>query len=472
MRGDYVSFKNKLLDVLLGKKEDAIEEDLSLHPVEVTLEEASERLAAYTKDNGLVGVEDVELIPLMDMARCGDINSIARMKVALEATLVNRRISVEGMTLEQTVERLFAEGWGLGPLDRYYHEAGVVEIQANSRNQVYVRYLGGDVKHLPIEETYQTEDEMKKAIDVLTWGDSGAKLDPSTGKTISVRKDGARVTATCYPVSESLMFSVRKHNSFKPTLEFYEKHNTLNAYAWNVLKALVSGQANVLYSGGSDTGKTTLMRTMVQFLNPILRILSMGRDMEARLKWWYPDRNIVELEEHKEIAVEMKDLQNLMSLLSPDVIVSEEFKSVEEAEDTIRACTSGTYGSSSTCHFNTPIEAINNIAVLLMTAMNQLPLEMARARVTSAFHVIAQMQKDPITGKKLLSSITEIDTSPDGEIMLNDLVRWTPFTDSYFGEGTWVQTGQPSEKLLKHLLRYTDRQTLEEAGWNTSEVTH
>jgi len=404
---------------------------------------------------------------LQSFAMAGDKDSRDIVKDEIRQIIKEYRIKVSGYSTDELVNAVFADRYGLKSLQKYYEDPTVDEIRVNSPDNIRIVIKGIPYK---VDEKLNSEEEIENIIKRLIMEDIGVALNKSNPTIESVLMDGSRLTATCFPVSKSWNFILRKHDSFELTLDNYIATKTLDRYTWDMLSVLARGGAKMLFSGNVGAGKTTLMKKVIGELNENLRIGVIGTDIEVNLQEHYPDRDIVELEEQAHLGITMKELFSTMLRESIDVLVVEEFRGSGEAIEAVRACTRGLPNAFTTAHFNNPEEAIEGTALFMLEEGLNLELDLAKVRVARAFNIVVQLFGDAISGKKKLISITEVIVDKDNNIIFNDLLRWEPSTDEYLGDGTWKMANQPSSRLLSNLLKRLDRKEVEKLGWDTSKI--
>lgn len=432
-----------------------------LEPKEIALHEAVSQVRNAIND----GIEEKDQIALdMDRALLGHTDGITAMKNRIETCIKILGITVPEYPYESLIEYIFAENWGLGPIEKYYHQENVIEIRGNRPDQIKIKYLGGTIVNLPPEDCFRDDEAMERVIKNMAHGDTGESLDSSTGKMECVRPDGSRLTATCAPITKGWTFVLRKHTAFIPTKQSYIDFRTMDEAVWNIHKLLCRARVNRLYLGNVESGKTTLLRAGLPFMHEKLRILSLGRDIEVRITDFLPDRDVWEAEEHPQIGVMMEELLHLALREGGDVLIMEEFRNAAEAVATLDALTRGMYGSASTGHFNSEEEGVEGIARLLLKDGITLPRDDARVWVARAFMTILQLEGDSVSGRKLLKGITELYVKDD-QVIFNKLVKWQPSSDAYFGEGKWVLVNPPSEEMIRHMLKTVSVKEIEAVGW-------
>ena len=252
---------------------------------------------------------------------------------------------------------------------------------------------------------------------------------------------------------------LRKKN-FVPSAQNLIKSETLDNKLLDLLSFLVNGRANILISGGTGTGKTTLLRFLVNYMNENLRIVTLETDCELELRDVYPDRDIVEMEEHTEIGLTMKKQFRTTLRYSPDVIIVGEIRGMGEAVEAVKACTRGHNGSMATIHFGSPEEAIEGCGRMMLEEGLNLPLDVAQMWVASAFDIVIQMFADSRRGIKKITRVTEV-RNENNKIKYRDIAVWEPSGSDYF-KGRWIYPNSISDELLKRMARFNPRQDLME----------
>lgn len=421
-------------------------------------------------DNKLLSYDKMsvsEKHDLQSQAMSGDINSRNTLKNIIKEIIVENRIKVDGYKVDELVDIIYADKYGLDILEKYYENSNVDEIRVNNEKNIRIVKKGIPYR---INEKFSSDRDVEKIIKRMIIEDVGVPFDKSNPIVESVLKDGSRLTAVCHPVAKTWNFTLRKHDSFEMTLENYIKVGTLDEYVWNVLSILAKGGAKMLFAGNVGAGKTTLMKKVIGEVDEKLRIGVLGTDIELNLSEYYPDRDIIEFEEQPHLGITMRKLFSTMLRESIDVLVIEEFRGSGEAIEAVRACTRGMPNAFSTAHFNSPEEAVEGTALFMLEEGLNLDLDLAKLRVARAFNIIVQLFGDAISGKKKLISITEVGVDKDNKIFFNDLVKWVPQGDDYLGEGNWIKVNQPSSNMLRNILKRLSRKEVEKLGWDTSEI--
>jgi len=423
---------------------------------EITLDEAMEHVQRELIENAEptedVLKESVGLREIMKSARAGDREASLQLRGIIKDVLVSKSAQVKGYSIVDAAEVIYRKLWGLSVIEEFYRDPEVDEIRVNSPTHVFIQRRG---KNEHVDVKFESEQEVRNVIKrMIDEDDFGAHLDSSTPVVETIRRDGSRLTAICPPVSKRWICVLRKPDTFEMTLNNLVRHHTLDEKSWEVLSLLAKGRANILFCGNVGSGKTSLMRKLIGEFYPSLRRLVIGTDLEVKVLDHYPDLDSIELEEHPERGVPMRTLFREALRLSPDCIIVEEFRGAGEALEAIKACTRGHHGSMATGHFNSPREAVEGTAMMMLEEGLTLPLDIAKLRVARAFDVVVQLFGDTVNGVKKLESVTEIETDEQGGIFYRDLVKWVPTGSQYVFDGEWELKNPPSEHLKQKMTRF------------------
>ncbi|MDQ0287504.1 pilus assembly protein CpaF [Desulfofundulus luciae] len=367
----------------------------------------------------------------------------------VEEFLAERGVEVEGMGLSRAAYEIYRELWGLGPLEEVYRDPAVNEIQVNAPDQVFVLR---DLKLERLEGVrFRDDDHVLNLVVRIVMHDRGVSLNRSSPTIESMRKDGTRITATCPPVSEHVTLALRKHISRVVTFEEMVEKGIMDEKCRDLLRLLVRGRANIAVIGGVGSGKTTMVRTLFGETDLRARTVVLETDRELFLSKNYPNRNIVELEEHPEVGCTLKDLFRVVLRYTPTMIIVGEFRGEGEATEAVRACERGHDSSMTTAHFGSAEEFVSGTARLLLKEGYNLPEEAAMKLVATAFNVVVKMRGDSTRGVIKLESVTELLSG--NPVQYRELLRWVSSGWNYY-EGEWRLFERPSERLLHRLFVY------------------
>lgn len=374
--------------------------------------------------------------------------------------LKEKNVAVPGFSIQRLTDEIFVRNWGLGAVDATYHDSDVDEIQLNGNKVFAVRR--GVPERLPFT---LKEGEAERLARRMIMHDSGVSLSETSPTAETVRLDGTRVTAVCPNVSPNWSVALRKHGNVDLSVENLEKMGTLDRMVWAAECLLVRGRCNILISGNFGAGKTSHLSMLFGQTHPSLRAVVLESRRELRLSELYPDRNIVELEEHPEVGLTMKKLfDTVVVRLSPGIIIVGEFRGTGESREAIKAATKGHKGSMATTHAVSPQEAVFTTAMMMLEEGLNLPLDLAVLRVAQAYDIIIQMFYDSVTGVRKLESMTEIVKNGD-KVDFRELIRWTP-DSAYHGSGKWTFVRPPTDHLIENMFRFGVGKEEVESLWN------
>lgn len=426
----------------------------------VTLNRATQIIQEIIQEPEAIGDERAaKNKQILEEAMSGAPGANIQAQTIIAELLDEYGVKVDETDISQVAYEIYKYAWGLGPIEEIYHDPVVNEIRVNKYNKVYVlrKVRSGKMSGL----AFHDDDHIKKIVTRLTLHDQGVALNRSNPTIESMRKDGTRITATCFPVTKNTTFVLRKPYPHLITPEEMISLGTMDAKTWGVLKTLSRGHANILIAGGVGSGKTTLLRTMVETVDPLARIVALETDTELMLEHAFPDRDIIEFEEHKELGRHLKDLFATCLRYSPVMIIVGEFRGAGEANEAVRACIRG-HNSMATAHFSTPRGAIEGTAKLLIEEGMNVPLVQAVSDAASAFDIVVQMFGDPSRGVIMIESVTEVIVD-QANVEYRDIIRWVPRGKDYLG-GAWELARGLSDALARKLCKYISEDELRGVG--------
>jgi pilus assembly protein CpaF len=367
----------------------------------------------------------------------------------VERLLEEKNIEIIDLSRKEAAKEIFNHLWGLDFLQNDYDDPAVNEIRVNGPGQVYL------LKNLETESyprSFHDNEHIMTIISRMIMHDKGVSLNKSSPTVESMRKDGTRLTATCPPVTENFTFALRKHLDVVLSPEQMIIRGNMSEPVWDILQLLVKGRANLLIAGGVGSGKTTLLRTLFSVTGQNERVCVLESDRELLLSNYFPDRDIVEFEEHPNTGRTLQDLFRTVLRYSPNRIIMGEFRGTGEARSAVEACLRGHDGSMATAHFNSPKEAIEGTARLLLAEGYNVGPEIAAVTVASAYNIVIQMFGDTTRGIIKLDSITDIDVQ-GANVVFTDLIKWVPYDNDYV-KGEWKAAGYVSDRLKGRVGRF------------------
>jgi pilus assembly protein CpaF len=348
----------------------------------------------------------------------------ARVREIVSAELARRAERLTTDESEQLLGEVVDDVLGYGPIDRFVRDTSVTEVMVNGPEQVYVERFG------LIEKTdarFTSEQHLMRVIDRIVSG-VGRRIDEASPMVDARLPDGSRVNAIIPPLSlQGPVLTIRKFSAEALSAADLVLLGTLTPELVDVLHAAVAGKLNVLISGGTGVGKTTLLNIMSGFIPDGERIISIEDAAELRLQ----QPHVISLESRPaniegQGEVRIRDLVRNALRMRPDRIVVGEVRGAETV-DMLQAMNTGHEGSLTTIHANSPRDALARIETLVLTAGVDLPLRAIREQVASAFDVVVQLAR-LVDGTRAVTHVTEVLRMESEVITLQDLFVARPST--------------------------------------------
>jgi pilus assembly protein CpaF len=331
--------------------------------------------------------------------------------------LVTQYILVERLALNQRelndfVSEILDEMTGLGPLEPLLKDASISDILINGHECVYVE-RGGQLE--PCGVRFKDEQHLLRIINKIVAG-VGRRVDESHPMCDARLLDGSRVNVAVRPIGvDGPLVSIRKFSKKPINLSKLVEYNAIRPQMAELLAAAVKARITCIISGGTGSGKTTMLNALSAFISEKERLLTIEDAAELQLQQPHVGRMETRppnLEGKGEIR--QRELVKNALRMRPDRIILGECRG-EEAFDMLQAMNTGHEGSMATIHANTPRDAISRLEQ--MVGMAGLPMTIAsiRGQIASAIRLIVQLSRLS-DGKRKVTSIAEI-TGLEGDII-------------------------------------------------------
>jgi pilus assembly protein CpaF len=306
---------------------------------------------------------------------------------------------------------------GLGPLEGLLSDITITEIMVNGPDTIYVEQRG-KLTRSPVR--FDDEAHLRRVIDRIV-SKVGRRIDESSPLVDARLMDGSRVNAIIPPLAVSgSTLTIRKFSKDALGVNDLIGFGTITPDMADLLRACVQARLNILVSGGTGTGKTTLLNVLSSFIPSNERIITIEDAVELQLQ----QDHLVRLESRPANVegrgeVTIRDLVKNSLRMRPDRIVVGECRGAE-ALDMLQAMNTGHDGSLSTVHANAPRDAIARLETLVLMAGMDLPLRAIREQITAAVDLIVQIQRLR-DGTRRVVAVTEVHGMEGQTVTLQDI---------------------------------------------------
>src|ERR1700734_3623568 len=340
------------------------------------------------------------------------------------------RISLNQKELETFTSEVLAEMTGFGPIEPLLKDPTVSDILINTHNLCFVERFG---KLERANVRFKDEAHLLRIINKIVSG-IGRRIDESSPMVDARLPDGSRVNVAIRPVSiDGPLVSIRKFAEKPFDIDRLIQGDTLSAAMGEFLKAAVRGRISLIISGGTGTGKTTLLNALSNYIPSQERLITIEDAAELQLQQLHVGRletRPPNVEGKGEIR--QRDLVKNALRMRPDRIIIGECRG-EEAFDMLQAMNTGHEGSMTTVHANSPRDALKRLEQMVGMAGTPMTLNAIRSQIASAITLVIQVQRLP-DGARRMTSVSEI-TGMEGEVIqMHEIFKFVKdFTD---GKGT------------------------------------
>lgn len=382
-------------------------------------------------------IEDLDLDRLQNFQDDSEARAIVRDLVL--GIMDREKYPISALEKGYLVQELENETFGLGPLEPLLSNPTIDEILVNGPSKVFVERFG------QLERTdvsFKDEAHLRQIIDRIV-SRMNRRIDEASPMVDARLKDGSRVNAIIPPLAiDGSSLSIRKFK--KDPLKAHDliSFGSATQEIIDLLEVAVQGKLNILISGGTGTGKTTMLNILSSFIPDGERIITIEDAAELQLQ----QDQVVRLETRPanvegKGAVTQRDLVKNSLRMRPDRIVVGEVRGAE-ALDMLSAMNTGHEGSLTTVHANTPRDALSRVETMVLMGGGSLTQKAINRQIASAFHLVVQITRYPDGGRRM-SSMTEIVGMEGDIIVTQEIMRFkqTGMTANRKVEGHFEATG-------------------------------
>jgi septum site-determining protein MinD len=341
---------------------------------------------------------------------------------------------------QQFIKEMIDEAVGLGPLEDLVADPLVTDILVNNKNQIYVEREG---KLQLTPKKFVSNGQVRQIIERII-APLGRRIDESVPMVDGRLIDGSRVNAIIPPLSlTGPTLTIRKFGSERLNIADLVRINTLNEVMGEFLRICVASRKNIIVSGGTGSGKTTVLNILSEFIPDGERIITIEDAAELKLH----HQHWVRLESRPQNiegkgAITMRDLFRNSMRMRPDRIIIGECRGLE-ALDMLQAMNTGHDGSMTTLHANSTQDVLSRLDSLILMGGIEIPLRAIREMIASAIDMIVHTARLSDGSRKVIQ-ISELTGMTDElHIGIQDLFAFKQTGVGELGkvEGYFTPTG-------------------------------
>lgn len=335
-----------------------------------------------------------------------------QIREAAARLLDEESVPLSASSRQRVIRGIENEVLGLGPLEALLEDPTIADILINRHDSVYVE------RHGRLEKTrltFRDDAHLMNIIDRIVTG-VGRRIDESSPMVDARLKDGSRVNAIIPPLAlDGPCMSIRRFTKEKLSTDDLIKIGSMTDSMAEILRAIVKARLNILVSGGTGSGKTTMLNILSGFISPSERVVTIEDSAELQLQQPHVIRletRPANIEGRGEVG--QRELVKNSLRMRPDRIIIGEVRG-GEALDMLQAMNTGHEGSLATLHANTPRDALSRLENMISMAGLQLPMTAMRSQIASAIDVVLQLDRME-DGTRRITSIQEIQ-GMEGDII-------------------------------------------------------
>jgi len=336
---------------------------------------------------------------------------------AARELIAQEGLQLGGSSREELLEAVADEALGLGPLEPLLRDPAVTEVMVNDLDKIYYEQEGRIFRS---PARFRDKQHIMRIIERIV-APMGRRIDESSPMVDARLPDGSRVNITVPPASpKSPTITIRKFRADKMRMADLIAVGAMSEATAEFLAMCVRAHLNIIISGGTGTGKTTMLNALSAFIPNTERIVTIEDPSELRLQ----QDHVITLEARPasiegKNQIKQRDLVRNCLRMRPDRIIVGEVRG-EECFDMLQAMYTAHDGSISTVHTNTPRDAIARLENMVLMAGMDLPARAIREQVAAAIHVFIQVQRLQ-DGSRKVTHVTEISGMEGDTITLQDI---------------------------------------------------
>lgn len=326
--------------------------------------------------------------------------------------LVEERAVLNAQEYDRLLDEILDEALGLGPLEPLLKDPTVSDILVNTHRQVFIERKGRLEKTcVQFKDNKHLTRIIQKIVSAV-----GRRVDESQPWVDARLADGSRVNALLPPCAvDGPLLSIRKFSKMPYNIPRLIENGSVTAQLAEILDIIVKSRLNVLISGGTGTGKTTILNAMSSLISNRERIVTIEDTAELQLQQEHIARMEARPANMEGVGqVSQRDLLRNSLRMRPDRIIVGEVRS-SEVVDMLQAMNTGHDGSMTTIHANTARDALTRLEHMTAMAGFDIPVKALRGQIASAIQIVIQLQRFG-DGRRRVVSVQEI-TGLEGDVV-------------------------------------------------------
>jgi pilus assembly protein CpaF len=358
-----------------------------------------------------------ELGPVLYDQRVSENELRKQVEEQLHRALSQERLALGQAERQALVQSVFDDVLGYGPIDKLLRDSGINEVMINGPEAVYVERNG---KMELTDVRFVDEGHLRRIIDKIV-SQVGRRVDEATPMVDARLPDGSRVNVIVHPLAIGGPFmTIRRFATDPYKVDDLVTMGTMSPQSAHFLDSCVRGRLNVVVSGGTGTGKTTLLNVLSSFIPATERIITIEDAKELQLQQPHVlacEARPPNIEGKGEVKI--RDLVRNSLRMRPDRIVVGEARGAE-ALDMLQAMNTGHDGSLTTIHSNSPRDTLSRVETMSLMAGMDLPVRVIREQMASALDLIVHLSRLR-DGTRRVTHISEVMGMEGDVIVLQDL---------------------------------------------------
>ncbi len=318
----------------------------------------------------------------------------------VERLIEEARVPMNAADLNRLIEEVLDEALGLGPLEPLLKEPSISDILVNRFDRVFIE-RNGKLSFTGVR--FKDDSHLMHIIEKIV-SQVGRRVDEAQPIVDARLPDGSRVNAIIPPLAiDGPSLCIRRFGRYVITDEELLRNRTLTANMLRFLQACVQAKCTVLVSGGTGSGKTTMLNALSRAIPEEERVITIEDTAELQLQ----QKHVIKLETRtasieKTGAVNQRQLLRSALRMRPDRIIVGEVRG-GEALDMLQAMNTGVEGSMSTVHANTPRDAFSRLENMVLMADIEMPVKAVLQQLASAIKIVVQLTRLSDGSRKLVS---------------------------------------------------------------------